>query len=383
MLSLFDFETVAKHLMTKEAWAYYSSGADDEITLRENRGAFQRIWLKPRVMVNVQNIDLKTKILGRNSALPIYITATALGKLGHPEGEVVLTRAAHSKNIIQMMPTLSSCSLSQMMDARQKDQVQFLQLYVNSNREVTRALIERAEAGGCKGLFITVDAPQLGRREKDMRMKYSADTDIQDEADVDRNQGAARAISSFIDPSLNWEDLAWFRSITKMPIALKGIQNGADAVIAAKSGVDAIVVSNHGGRQIDTGRSAIEILPEVVSELKEHYRHNPRKRMEIYIDGGIRRGSDIFKALALGADAVGIGRPFLYAMSTYGQAGVEKAIDFLADELTMTMRLMGTPLISDITPSHVDARSLQTHSGQAPIDHWQQHIYEPLIPSKL
>lgn len=301
-MNLFDFESVAKHLMAKEAWAYYSSGADDEITLRENRGAFQRIWLKPRVMVNVKTVDMKTNILGQPSALPIYITATALGKLGHPDGEVVLTRAAHARNIIQMMPTLSSCSLSQMMEARQGGQVQFLQLYVNSNRDVTRTLVERAEAGGCKGLFITVDAPQLGRREKDMRMKYSANTDLQDEIEVDRNQGAARAISSFIDPSLNWEDLAWFRSITKMPIALKGIQSGADAVIAARSGVDAIVVSNHGGRQIDTGRSAIEILPEVVADLKEHYRLNPRKRMEIYIDGGIRRGSDIFKALALGME---------------------------------------------------------------------------------
>ncbi|KAI0236798.1 hypothetical protein L0F63_001714 [Massospora cicadina] len=270
-----------------------------------------------------------------------------------------------------------------MMEAREKGQVQFLQLYVNGNRDVSRDLIERAEAGGCKGLFITVDAPQLGHREKDMRMKFAARADLQDESDVERNQGAARAISSFIDPSLNWDDLAWFRSVTKMPIALKGIQCGSDAVLAAKNGVDAIVVSNHGGRQVDTGRSAIEILPEVVADLKEFYRQNPGKRMEVFIDGGIRRGSDIFKALALGADAVGVGRPFLYAMSTYGQLGVEKAIDFFADELAMTMRLMGTPSLADITSSHVDARSLQQHFGQPLNDHWHQHIYESLPTPKL
>lgn len=387
MINIFDFEAVAKKHMKKDAWSYYSSGAEDEITLRDNRGAFQRIWLIPRILVNVKEVSLSSTILDQRSSLPMYISATALGKLGHPEGEVVLTRAAGSRGLIQMLPTLSSCSLSQMIEAKKKDQVQFMQLYVNSNHKLTQELVTKAEKGGCKGLFITVDAPQLGKREKDMRMKFALETDVQKNSEqkafIPRAQGAARAISSFIDPSLNWNDLTWFRSITKMPIVLKGIQCGADALLAAEHKVDAIVVSNHGGRQVDTCRSAIEILPEVMTALNEYYRNYPSKKMEVYIDGGIRRGSDIFKALALGAKAVGIGRPFLYAMSTYGQEGVEKAIDILNDELVMTMRLMGTPTLEDIRPSHVDARSLCSHSGQAPTDHWINNIYEPLPTPKL
>ncbi|KAI9295526.1 hypothetical protein K502DRAFT_315692 [Neoconidiobolus thromboides FSU 785] len=383
MLNLYDFEVVAKHLMKREAWAYYSSGADDELTLRENITAFQRIYLKPRVMINVKKVTTNTKILSNPSQLPIYITATALGKLGHPKGEVNLTKAAYSKGIIQMIPTLSSCSLDDIVTAKQKEQVQFLQLYVNSQRSITERVIKNAEAAGCKGLFITVDAPQLGKREKDMRMKFEQQSAIQnayqhEKEKQNRNQGAARAISSFIDPSLCWEDLKWFKKVTNMPIVLKGIQAGEDAVLAAQHGVQGVVLSNHGGRQIDTARSGIEILPEVMEMLDQYYQQNPtQKRMEVYIDGGIRRGSDIFKALALGATAVGIGRPFLYAMSTYGQEGIEKAIDILREELEMTMRLMGTPTLKDITKNHLIPNSITNHTNSTS-SYWSSNVYEPL-----
>src|SRR5437762_14012898 len=158
--------------MKETAWAYYSSGADDEITLRENRNAFQRIWFRPKILINVTQIDYRTTMLGTKVSMPIYITATALGKLGHPEGETVLTRAAKTHDVIQMIPTLASCSFDEIRDAAEADQVQWIQLYVNKDREITKKYIQRAEKRGIKGLFITVDALKLGRREKYMRSKY-------------------------------------------------------------------------------------------------------------------------------------------------------------------------------------------------------------------
>lgn len=374
MLNLMDFESVACKVLTKEAWAYYSSGADDEITLRENRVAFTRFWLKPRVMRNVTHIDCSTRILGYPSSLPVYITATALGKLGHPEGEVVLTRAAGKRQVIQMIPTLASCSLDQMTAARvSPDQVQFFQLYVNGNRDVTERLVRCAEERGCKVLAITVDAPQLGKRERDMRVKFVDDKpDVQEEEQVERNQGAARAISSFIDPGLCWDDLKWFRSITSLPIVLKGIQCAEDALLAAQHGCEGIILSNHGGRQLDTARSAIEILPEVMQALKAANIHH---KMQVLVDGGIRRGSDIFKAIALGATAVGVGRPFLYAMAGYGEKGVVRALDILHDELRVTMRLMGVCSLSQALPEMVIPGQ---RVSVVPADSLSDNVYTPL-----
>ncbi|KAL0083013.1 FMN-dependent dehydrogenase-domain-containing protein [Phycomyces blakesleeanus] len=326
MYNSFDFESVAKRVMKPDAWAYYSSGADDEISMRENHNAFHRIWLRPRVMVDVKHVDMSTTMLGCPASFPLYITATALGKLGHPEGEKVLTRAAGKTGIIQMIPTLASCSFDEMVDARLDKQNQWLQLYVNEDRNITKHLVQHAEARGIKGLFITADAPQLGRREKDMRQKYAneaPDEITRSEMSMTRNEGAARAISTFIDPALNWSDIPWFQSITKMPILIKGVQCAEDAVLAAKYGCQGVVLSNHGGRQLDFAPSSIEILAEVMETLK---REGLDKNFEVYIDGGIRRGSDIFKAIALGAKGVGIGRPALFAMSSYGDAGVERLI---------------------------------------------------------
>jgi len=265
-------------------------------------------------------------MLGTKVDIPFYVTATALGKLGNPEGEVILTRGAKKHNVIQMIPTLASCSFDEMVDAKHGDQVQWLQLYVNKNREITKKIVQYAEKRGCKGLFITVDAPQLGRREKDMRSKFTdVGSNVQSTSgeDVDRSQGAARAISSFIDPSLSWKDIPWFQSITKMPIVLKGVQRVEDVIRAIGVGVQGVVLSNHGGRQLDTARSGIEILAEVMPELR---RQGLENEIEIYIDGGIRRATDIIKALCLGARGCGIGRPFLFAMSAYGLPGVDRAM---------------------------------------------------------
>ncbi|EPS36526.1 hypothetical protein H072_9954 [Dactylellina haptotyla CBS 200.50] len=376
--NLLDFEAVAKRVMKKTAWAYYSSGADDEITLRDNHSAFHRIWFRPKVLVDVEKIDMSTTMLGTKTSIPFYVTATALGKLGHSEGEVVLTKAAHNHNVIQMIPTLASCSFDEICDAKSGNQIQWLQLYVNKNRDITKNIVQHAEKRGCKALFITVDAPQLGRREKDMRSKFEDNgTSVQSNSgeSVDRSQGAARAISSFIDPSLSWKDIPWFKSITNMKIVLKGVQRVEDVIKACEAGVDGVVLSNHGGRQLDTAPSGIEILAATMPILKERGIQN---KLEIYIDGGVRRASDIVKALCLGATGVGIGRPFLYAMSAYGQPGVERAMQLLKDEMEMNMRLIGAPTIADLNDTMVDARGVALHS--TPIkDTLSISAYDPLV----
>ena len=380
MLNTFDFENVAARTMTEEGWGYYSSGADDEITLRENHTAFQRIWFKPRILINVKEIDMTTSILGVPSSLPLYFSATALGKLADDEGELGISRAAAKSGVVYMLPTLSSYSLDEMLEVCQPGQVQFGQLYVNAQRERTREYVQRLENGGVKAIFVTVDAPQLGRREKDMRNKFTKSTDVQKGDDVNRGEGVARAISEFIDPSLCWDDITWLKSITTLPIILKGVGCGLDTVKAYQMGCAGVVLSNHGGRQLDTARSSIEILPEAVEAL---YHHDPnwRKRFEVFIDGGIRRGSDVFKALALGATAVGIGRPVLYSLAAYGRAGVERMCALFKEELTMVMRLMGTRTIADISEEHVLYSNLPMHIPAQARDHLQLDTYEPLKPA--
>ncbi|KAI9851543.1 MAG: Cytochrome b2, mitochondrial precursor [Thelocarpon superellum] len=377
--NLMDFEAVARRVMKKTAWAYYSSGADDEITMRENHSAYHKIWFRPRVLVDVEKVDFTTTMLGTKVDAPFYVTATALGKLGNPEGEVILTRAAKQHNVIQMIPTLASCSFDEIVDARQGDQVQWLQLYVNKDRAITKKIVQHAEARGCKGLFVTVDAPQLGRREKDMRSKFSdVGSNVQSTGgdNVDRSQGAARAISSFIDPSLSWKDLPWFLSITKMPIVLKGVQRVEDVIRAIECGVHGVVLSNHGGRQLDFARSGIEVLSEVMPVLRER---GWEDRIEIFVDGGVRRATDIIKALCLGAKGVGVGRPFLFAMSAYGQPGVDRAMQLLKDEMEMNMRLIGCSSIGQLNPTLVDTRGLSIHSGTTPTDTLGIGIYDPLV----
>ncbi|GHJ89828.1 hypothetical protein NliqN6_6230 [Naganishia liquefaciens] len=362
ILSLHDFEALAKETMSDKAWAYYSSGADDEITMRENYTAFHRIWFRPRILRDVSKVDYSTNILGFKSSMPIYITATALGKLGHKDGEVCLTKAAGKHGVIQMIPTLASCSFDEMIDAAIPEQTQFLQLYVNADREKTKKIIQHAEKRGVKALFITVDAPQLGRRPKDMRMKFDdPGSKVQETDVVTRDEGAARAISAFIDPSLSWKDLAWFKTVTKLPILLKGVQCWEDAVMAVEAGMQGVVLSNHGGRQLEFARSGIEVLVEVVDELKKR-KMFPNPNFEIFVDGGVRRASDVLKAVALGATAVGIGRPMLYSMSTYGTEGVERALQILKDEFEMNLRLIGAPTLKDIDANMVDASNISKHS---------------------
>jgi len=385
MLNAFDFESVAREVMEPQAWGYYSSGGDDEITLRDNHMAFQRITMRPRILVNVRDIDMTTSLLGVTSSLPLYFTATALAKLAHQDGEVAIVKAAKKAGVPYMLPTLSSYTLDEMLAARSPGQELFSQLYVNPERSRTQEYVEKLEAAGVKALFVTVDAPQLGRREKDMRNKFTQQgSDVQgddeEEGEVDRSQGATRAISSYIDPGLCWDDVPWLKSITKMKVLLKGVQCAEDAVMAYKAGLAGCVLSNHGGRQLDTCRSGIEVLPEVMEALREAGVKS-KEDFSVFVDGGIRRGGDIFKAVALGAAGIGVGRPVLYSLASYGEKGVVRMVNMLQDELLMVMRLSGTPNIASITEKHVITKNLADHIVPLPADNLVSKTYMPLMPA--
>jgi L-lactate dehydrogenase (cytochrome) len=346
ILNTRDMALAAESVMDPAGWAYYASAADDEVTLRENEAALGRLWLRPRVLVDVSKVDTAAELLGVPSSLPLYVTATALAKLADPQGEVAITRACAKANVPYMCPTLSSCSLEEMTSARAPGQTQWFQFYVNKDRAFAKDLLQRAEAGGCKAVFVTVDAPQLGRRERDMRFKAPQKSAVQEgDPQVDTSRGTANALSSFIDPSLSWSDIEWIAGVTRLPVCLKGIQSGKDAVLAAQRGAKAIVVSNHGGRQLDYARSGVEVLVEVMAALREA---GLDRQITVFVDGGIRRGTDIFKCLALGADGVGIGRPVLHGLAAYGEAGVVKTITLLRDEFATCLMMMGCPTVADI-----------------------------------
>jgi len=336
------------------------------------------VMLKPRVLVNVADIDMTTTVLGVKCSIPMYITSCALGRLYHEDGECCLARGAHMAGIPQLCPTLASCTMDEMHAARRDGLTQWWQLYVNRDRELTKSVVQKAEKLGFKALFVTVDAPLLGRRERDMRnkAKLSANVQTKQKDKIPTNQGTTRAISSFIDPSLNWNDLPWMRSCTSMPIILKGIQTGEDAIRAYESGMDGIVVSNHGGRQLDFTRSGIEMLVECMDALRSV--NADLDKFTVLVDGGFRRGSDLFKAIALGAKAVGIGRPSLVGMAAYGEEGVNKIVQIFKDEFEMHMRLMGTPSIADMKREMVITRNIGDHFTVAPTDYLSSQVYSPL-----
>ncbi|KAK7418759.1 hypothetical protein QQX98_003777 [Neonectria punicea] len=370
--NLFDFEVVARRVMKKTSWAYYASAADNEITAQENQRVYQRIWFRPKVLVDVEHIDISTSMLGTKTSMPIYVSATARNKLGDPEGEVVFTRASYKHNIIQMIPTLSSCSFDEIIDARGDGQVQWLQLYVSKDRESTKRTVQAADKRGCKGLCITVDNPQVGRRERHLRSQYIESSD-----GVDTNSlGTMRATSNLLDSTLSWADIPWFQSITSMPIVLKGVQRVEDVLKAIEYGCQGVILSNHGGRQLEFARSPIEVLAETMPVLRER---GLLDKIEVYVDGGVRRGTDILKALCLGARGVGIGRPFLYALGAYGQPGVERAMQLLKDELEMDMRLLGCNHLEELNPSFVTVRGISDHSASY-VDGLSLAAYEPLTP---
>lgn len=342
-------EKLAKHQLTEMAWSYYYGGADDEVTLRRNREAYQDISLRYRVLVDVAERDLRTTVLGSRIELPVLLAPTAFHKLAHPDGEVATARAASAAGTTMVLSTLSTTRVEEVVPAAERDM--WFQLYVYRDRGATEALVQRVHAAGCKALVLTVDAPLLGRRERDIRTGFALPEGMGIEnmladgyARVDAAEGESGLAAYFarlLDPSLSWGDLEWLRSISPIPVLVKGIVRGDDARRALDHGADGIVVSNHGGRQLDTCVATIEALPEVAAEVGDE--------TLLLFDGGIRRGTDVLKALALGARAVLIGRPALWGLAAGGQAGVEHALSLLRAELDLAMALAGCPTVADIS----------------------------------
>ncbi|KDQ21621.1 hypothetical protein BOTBODRAFT_99401 [Botryobasidium botryosum FD-172 SS1] len=368
MISLHDFEEAAQENLSKKAWAYFSSGATDQITLAMNQSVYQKVFFQPRTMVDVSSVSTKSTMLGHPVDIPIFICPTGMAKLSHPTGEVSFAKAAEAYGIMFMMSTNASSSVSDVVKARTSKPAPpcFFQLYVNRDRSKSEALVKNVTASGKFGaIVVTVDAHVAGKREADEKVKAevvleSGITGTGTAPDA-KGGGIGRAMGGYIDPSFSWADLPWVRSLSHLPLGLKGVQTVEDVIKAVKLGVELIYLSNHGGRALDTAPPALLVLLSL-------RKHHPWvfDRAEIYIDGGIRRGTDVVKALCLGAKAVGLGRPFLYALS-YGLEGVEKAIEVLRDEVETTMQLLGVTSIDQLGPHLLNTKALEPLIPDPPI----------------
>jgi len=346
-----DYEELAKQKLSKMVYDFYALGAEDQRTLKENREAFSRILFLPRVLIDVSHINMFVNVLGYNISMPIMVAPTALHKLAHPEGEVASARAAAAAGTIMTLSSWSSCSIEEVSSSGPG--LRFFQLSVFKDRNFVQQLVRRAENAGYKAIAVTVDAPRLGHREADVRNRFSLPENVGlkcfeglDLSNMDKNvSGLAAYVTSQIDSSLSWKDIKWLQMITRLPILVKGVITAEDARLAIECGVAGIIMSNHGGRQLDYLPSTISCLEEVVREAKG--------RVPVFLDGGIRRGTDVFKALALGASGVFIGRPVLFALAVDGEAGVRKALQMLRDELEIAMALSGCTSLKEITRGHV------------------------------
>jgi 4-hydroxymandelate oxidase len=347
-LNLMDLERLALGRLSALARDYYASGADDEVTLRENRAAFERLRLHYRVLVDVSRRELSTAVLGTPISMPIVVAPTAFQRLAHPDGELATVRAAGAAGTLMILSTLSTTAVEE-VTAAATGPVWF-QLYVYRDRAATAALVQRVEAAGCKALVLTVDAPLLGRRERDVRNRFALPPGLSIENMHAHGMGAvgsdlpdsglAAYFASLLDPALTWKDLEWLRSITRLPVIVKGVVRPDDARRAISHGASAIVVSNHGGRQLDTSPATISVLPAIADAVAG--------QAEILLDGGVRRGTDVVKALALGARAVLIGRPVLWGLTVAGQAGVSAALGMLRAELDLALALCGCPHVGGL-----------------------------------
>jgi (S)-2-hydroxy-acid oxidase len=395
-VNVWEYEAYAAATLPKNAFDYYSSGANDMITLRENRSvflclrfdgkgfffflnmsvsvlacdelisslalfhfahlsaAFNRLRMRPRILRDVSQTNITTTILGDEVSMPILLSPTAMQQMAHPEGERATARAAAGAGTLMTLSSWSTIALEEVMDAAPQG-LKWFQLYVYKDRDVTLDLIKRAEKAGYKALAITVDTPVLGRREADLRNSFKLPSHLTmgnfAKASGAHNKGTtqqgglAKYVASLIDKTLNWEDIVWVRSHTTMKIVVKGVMTAEDAKKAVENGVDGILVSNHGARQLDTVPATIEMLPEIVEVVKG--------RCEVYLDGGVCRGTDALKALALGARAVLIGRPYVWGLAHNGEAGVKHVLQLLRDELIMALQLCGCTRLSDIKPEMV------------------------------
>jgi 4-hydroxymandelate oxidase len=348
LVDLPDFERAAQTVMTPMAWDYVSGGAADEVTLRWNRAAFENIRLSPRCLVDVSQLDTSVTLLGQRLAFPILLAPTAYQKLAHPEGEIAVARGAAAAGALFVVSSFSNSTLEEIAASAQGPR--WFQLYVQPDRAFTRDLVQRAEAAGYRALVVTVDTPVLGPRYRELRRKFKLPDGL-DRANLRGLAGATGAhrpseqsiYSATLEPALTWRDIEWLRSLTKLPILLKGIGHPDDAATAVAAGVDGLIVSNHGARNLDTGPATIEALPRVAEKVGG--------KIPVLVDGGIRRGTDVLKALALGATATLIGRPYVYGLAVDGSRGVTRIVNILRRELESALALCGRTSVSQIDRS--------------------------------
>ncbi|XP_052587837.1 2-Hydroxyacid oxidase 2-like isoform X1 [Peromyscus californicus insignis] len=338
-----DFEARAQELLSKSSWDFIEGEADEGITYKENIAAFKRIRLRPRYLRDVSEVDTRTTIQGQEISAPICITPTAFHSMAWPDGERSTARAAQEADVCYITSTYASCTLEDIVAAAPRG-FRWFQLYVQSDWELNRQLIRRVEALGFKALVITVDVPILGKRRWNIRNQLNLEakvklTDLR--SPKERNSTLSSPTSS-PSASFCWNDLSLFQSMTQLPIILKGILTKEDAELAVKHNVQGILVSNHGGRQLDEVPASIDALTEVVAAVKG--------KVEVYMDGGVRTGNDVLKALALGAKCVFIGRPILWGLAYKGEHGVKEVLNILKTELHRSMTLSGCRSVAEISP---------------------------------
>jgi isopentenyl diphosphate isomerase/L-lactate dehydrogenase-like FMN-dependent dehydrogenase len=360
-LTVDDFEAAARDVLPEMVFDYYAGGSGEEWTLRENTRAFGRWVIRPRVLVDVSNVEPKTTVLGQELPFPILLAPTAFQRMAHRDGELATARGAASLGAIMVVSTIATVSLEDLAATGVR---RWFQLYVLKDRDLTAALVKRAHAAGYEAIVLTVDTPLLGRRLRDERNSFALPPGI-GLANLEGSglpESSGSGLFSFFlerhDATLTWDDVAWLRSLSPLPLALKGIVTAEDTRLAVDAGVDAIVVSNHGGRQLDGAPATLDVLPEVVEAAEG--------RIEVLLDGGIRRGSDVFKALALGARAILVGRPYLWGLAVNGADGVRQVLEIIRDDLMLTMALAGRPRIVDIDRSAVTPAPAARERGEEP-----------------
>jgi 4-hydroxymandelate oxidase len=350
LINLFDYEREAAKRIPPSHWGYIAGGANDEVTVSANRAAFDRILIRYRTMVDVTSRSLATTVLGTPVSMPVLVAPTAMQKLAHPDGECATARASRAAGTLMVTSTTATTRLSDVIGASPGPM--WFQLYLYQDRGKSRALIEEAVRSGYTGVVLTVDAPLLGRRERDIRSGFTLPSHltIANAADAGmavvpdaspEASGLMLHFRSLHDAALVPKDIAWVREVSGLPVIVKGIVRGDDAKRAVEHGAAAIVVSNHGGRQLDTSIPSIMALPDVVDAVGG--------QAEVYVDGGVRRGTDVIKAIALGARAVMIGRPVLWGLAIDGEAGVCAVLDLLRQEIDLAMGLSGARTVSEIT----------------------------------
>ncbi|XP_010434548.1 PREDICTED: peroxisomal (S)-2-hydroxy-acid oxidase GLO5-like [Camelina sativa] len=350
--NVMEYEKIAKEKLPKMVYDYYASGAEDQWTLQENRNAFSRILFRPRILIDVSKIDVSTTVLGFNTSMPIMIAPTAMQKMAHPDGELANARATSAAGTIMTLSSWATCSVEEV--ASTGPGIRFFQLYVYKDRNVVRQLVKRAEEAGFKAIALTVDTPRLGRRESDIKNRFALPRGLTlknfEGLDLGKivktdDSGLASYVAGQVDQSLSWKDIKWLQSITSLPILVKGVITAEDARIAVEYGAAGIIVSNHGARQLDYVPATIMALEEVVKAVEG--------RIPVFLDGGVRRGTDVFKALALGASGVFVGRPSLFSLAADGEAGVRKMLQMLRDEFELTMALSGCRSLREISRNHI------------------------------